>query len=260
MDSFRGNSPSRLFSPQPIGNPWSAGQCSTMLRIVGRRGSLKLRGVAFDLDGVLVDSEIHKAASHVGVISTFGGRIAVDDYATVLGESAPYVASRMMEIAGLNRPVDEYLARFEGDYAKRLNAIPGRDGAVNLLAVLAARGVKIGVVTSSTRPVLDDLLRRCELARYVSARVAADDVGHPKPAPDCYLNVMEQLQVGAAEIAVVEDTEVGVSAAKAAGAGVVAVRHRLNHNMKFEDAYAVVEGFESPERLLILLEGCTTTI
>ena len=91
------------------------------------------------------------------------------------------------------------------------------------------------------------------MAELFDALVAAGDTARPKPAPDCYIQLMAKLNVSAGEAVVVEDTEVGVAAARAAQLRAVAFRHELNHDMAFADAHAIVESFSPVERIVEIL-------
>jgi HAD superfamily hydrolase (TIGR01509 family) len=89
----------------------------------------------------------------------------------------------------------------------------------------AAERVPVGVVSGAARAEIEPVLAAAGLAEAVSFVVAADDVRAGKPDPEGYLRALERLGGGvrAAAVVVVEDTEAGVAAAKAAGMRVVAV-------------------------------------
>jgi beta-phosphoglucomutase len=87
----------------------------------------------------------------------------------------------------------------------------------------AAKRVPVVVVSGSARVEVETVLEPAGLLPVLEGLVAAEDVEHGKPAPDGYLRGLELLEIEAAEGVAVEDSDVGVAAAKAAGLRCVAV-------------------------------------
>jgi beta-phosphoglucomutase len=101
--------------------------------------------------------------------------------------------------------------------------------------IAAADRVAVGIVTTARRGVLEAVLAATGLERHVSLTVTSEDVTRTKPDPEGYLLALDRLGVGAPRhVLVFEDTPLGVTAAKAAGARCVAVlgsapAERLSH-------------------------------
>ena len=87
----------------------------------------------------------------------------------------------------------------------------------------AAEHVPVVVVSGSARVEIEPVLEAAGLSGAVAGLVAAEDVQRGKPAPDGYLRALELLGIPAEDAAAVEDSDVGVAAAKAAGLYCVAV-------------------------------------
>jgi HAD superfamily hydrolase (TIGR01509 family) len=83
--------------------------------------------------------------------------------------------------------------------------------------------VPVVVVSGSARVEVETVLEAAGLSSAVSGLVAAEDVERGKPAPDGYLRALELLGISAEDAVAVEDSDVGVAAAKAAGLRCVAV-------------------------------------
>jgi HAD superfamily hydrolase (TIGR01509 family) len=97
-------------------------------------------------------------------------------------------------------------------------------GARELIGALRDHGVPIGLATNSGREFATRALRSAGVLDCFDAVVSAEEVAHPKPAPDVYLEAAAR--VGAADPAscvALEDSETGVAAARAAGMTVVGV-------------------------------------
>jgi HAD superfamily hydrolase (TIGR01509 family) len=89
------------------------------------------------------------------------------------------------------------------------------DDAIEAVAELRARGVKIAVASSSVRERLNRTLARAGLAFEIT--IAGDEIEHPKPAADMFLLAARKLELPPERCVVVEDSGPGVAAGRAAG-------------------------------------------
>lgn len=102
----------------------------------------------------------------------------------------------------------------------RPRALPWARGG---LRRLRRHGVRLGLVTASTRGVVVPNLARLNLDGVFESAVYADDVEHGKPHPDALLRALDELRVRAADTVYVGDTVVDLEMARAAGSTFVAV-------------------------------------
>ena len=181
------------------------------------------RAVIFDMDGLLIDSE----------------RVILDCWRTVAAEQALSLDDELwLSMVGMHDAAcTELLIRLLGPQkAERLNndckdrydllveqGLPLKDGAVELLQELSARGVPLAIATSTRRERALIKLARCGIEQYFSAVATSSDVVHPKPAPDIYLLAASRLGVPPENCLAIEDSEMGVRAAAAAGMAVIQV-------------------------------------
>jgi beta-phosphoglucomutase-like phosphatase (HAD superfamily) len=88
----------------------------------------------------------------------------------------------------------------------------------------AARGVvPLAAASSSARRLVHGVLEGLSLAPYFDAIVTGDDVVHPKPAPDIFLEAARRLGVEPSGCVVLEDSLAGATAGHAAAMAVIAV-------------------------------------
>lgn len=185
------------------------------------------RAVLFDLDGVLLETEPLKARAHSTAVAHFGGEAPAVFYATVMGMSHAEVRKAFLQRGNIAPDPNEYSRTFR-HYYEQLIETEARTcrGVPDLLLRLRQEQYSIGLVTSSARWMLNDLLDRLFAPGSFDVTISADDVAQHKPAPDCYLRALTELRPDRA--LAVEDTATGVAAARAAGLPVIAVRHELN--------------------------------
>jgi len=180
--------------------------------------------VIFDLDGVLVDSEIWWDEIRHAFAREHGRTWTEADQAAVMGANSAAWARTMRERLGLDLAdaeieraiVDGVVARYQRDGAPRI------EGAVEAVRRIAADR-PVAVASSAHRAVIDAALEATGLTGTFEVVVSSDEVAHGKPAPDVYLETARRLGVDPADCLVVEDSYNGVRAARAAGMTVVLI-------------------------------------
>ena len=179
--------------------------------------------VVFDLDGVLLDSEQLWDEAREELARDRGGRWHERAQRDMMGMSSREWSRYMHDVIGLREPPEEISAevvrRMERRYRERLPLLPG---AVEAVVRLAARW-PLGLASSSNRPLIDLVLEVSELGRFFRATVSSEEVARGKPAPDVFLEAARRLDVAPERVAVVEDSENGILAGRAAGMRVVAI-------------------------------------
>jgi HAD superfamily hydrolase (TIGR01509 family) len=172
--------------------------------------------VIFDCDGVLVDSEMLSAQVLREQLAEIGIALSFEQFrAEFLGRSFASAAQNLKARTGCELP--EHFAR---DYFIHLNALFATDlkpmsGVQHVLSALVADHC---VASGSIPPRLDFSLKVCGLDQHFGHRVySAALVKHAKPAPDLFLHAAKAHGVAPSRCLVLEDSEMGVRAALAAG-------------------------------------------
>jgi HAD superfamily hydrolase (TIGR01509 family) len=123
-------------------------------------------------------------------------------------------------------------------------------GVSELLSALDAR-VRMAIVTSSKRVHFDAIHRRTGLPRHFELILAREDYVASKPDPEPYQTAVARLQLPAAECLVIEDSERGLRAAKAAGLTCWVVPSQLTRASNFELADRRFECLDDLGRALL---------
>ena len=182
--------------------------------------------VVFDLDGVLVDSEHVWDDVREQLARERGGRWHDGAQADMMGMSSTEWSRYMHDVIGLTESPqeinDEVVRRMLARYAERLPLIEGAAEAVERLAGT----FRLGVASSSNRPLIDAALAGSGLAHFFEATVSSEEVSRGKPAPDVFLEAARRLNVEATRCAAIEDSANGIRAAHAAGMRVIAIPNR----------------------------------
>jgi HAD superfamily hydrolase (TIGR01509 family) len=185
---------------------------------------MPVAAVIFDLDGVIVDSEIWWHEERAAWAAARGLEWTEADTRAVMGANSAAWARIMRERLGLPEADEpEILEGIVGRVTERYAAgAPVIDGAVATVQRIAARW-PVAIASSAHRRVIDAALEATGLADTVSVVVSSDEVAHGKPGPDVYLEAARRLGVAATGCLVVEDSINGLRAGVAAGMTTVLV-------------------------------------
>lgn len=184
--------------------------------------AVRIRGILFDFDGVLVDSEPVRFRAGTQALAEIGIPLSWERFVRFwLGRT---------DDAGLRDLLGE---RFEAEgkrvaerrnalYEARLDEVPAFPDALRLLRRVP-RATPLAVATGSRRAEVDRILGRLGLLRNFQAIVTAEDYLHAKPAPDPFLAAAGRLGLPPGSCLAIEDSSAGIAAARAAGIPVLAV-------------------------------------
>ncbi|WP_381795270.1 HAD family hydrolase [Streptomyces niveus] len=175
--------------------------------------------VIFDNDGILVDSEPLSNTILAGYLTELGHPTTYEDsLRDYMGSAVHRVHDLVKERTGQRLPddFDDTLhSRVFAAFERELKPV---DGAVEVLEKLAADGRPYCVASSGSHERIRVGHRKTGLDRWFEPGIvfSAQDVGRGKPAPDLFLHVAERMGVSPARCVVVEDSPLGVTAARAA--------------------------------------------
>jgi HAD superfamily hydrolase (TIGR01509 family) len=182
-----------------------------------------IEAVAFDLDGVLVDSEEAWNEARRQLAEERGGRWTEQAQKDMMGMSSTEWSRYMHDVIRVPDPPEEIstevVRRLEQLYRERLPLLPGAPEAVQRIA---ARW-PLAIASSSNRPLIDLVLELSGLAPYFAVTVSSEEVARGKPAPDVYLEAARRLGRDPIRCAAIEDSENGVRSAAAADMRVIAI-------------------------------------
>jgi HAD superfamily hydrolase (TIGR01509 family) len=117
--------------------------------------------------------------------------------------------------------------------------IEPRPGALELIDALTGAGIPIAVASNSQRAFLDLVLHTAGVHDRFAVTVAGDEVAHPKPWPDIYLEACRRLgDADPSKSFGLEDSPTGATAAKAAGLTVIGVPYLADIELPMADIVA----------------------
>jgi len=183
-----------------------------------------MKAVLFDFDGVLLDSQIplfdrlRKTLGYKGVVVT------CDDLLKwYIGMSSNEIYTAIIEKYCLDTSIQELRAdnhRYNGNYYQTETLIP-LPCYKELLKLLKTSGIRTAIVSSTISKNILYALNRLSALRYFDAIVCGDMIDKGKPSPEGYLAASDLLGISPSDCLVIEDSPVGIQAAKNADIPVI---------------------------------------
>jgi HAD superfamily hydrolase (TIGR01509 family) len=184
------------------------------------------RGILFDLDGVLIDSERLYYRAYSAVLADFGVSVTPEVYGKewISAGMGPEYAVRTFDL-----PItpEEVRARKNPIFSKLLREeVALMPGAREALVRLSAR-FPIVLATNSRENDVAMVMERFGLREYFTDVVTRGRYANPKPAPDAFVTAAAAIGLPNARCVVIEDAWKGVKAASVAGSPIIAVPHEF---------------------------------
>lgn len=178
-----------------------------------------MKAVIFDMDGVLVDSQPYHFKADIDTMAEYGVIKDQKFYESFAGTLTADRMRTLKEMFGLDVPVEEMTIKRENMILDIMGKedIKPVSGIPEFLRSIEEKGLTTAVASSSDYKLINLILDRLKIAQYFDSVTSGSDVKRGKPSPDVFLLAAERIGIEPAECLVVEDSENGVKAAKAAG-------------------------------------------
>lgn len=176
--------------------------------------------ILFDMDGVLFNSEPIHYKVWKKIFAEEGLEIDFEHYKGCIGSTVKRLFELMLEGYGRDFFGNEELPkRYHAEKGRYLqeHGIPIIPGVPETLAALKEKGYRLAIASSSPQAYIELCTKKAGISDYFDVMFSAERVARPKPAPDVFLAAAQQMNVAPEECLVVEDSENGSRAAKAAG-------------------------------------------
>ncbi|MDR3139981.1 MAG: HAD family phosphatase [Treponema sp.] len=175
--------------------------------------------VIFDMDGLMLDTEGPAVSLWIEAARKLGWKLDRELILNTVGIDAASTRAAFMAEYGPNFPYEtirQDLSRSIRDQVER-EGISHRPGLLTLLDCLGARGIPLGVATSTARKTALWKLDKGGIGDRFAVLVCGDEVNRGKPAPDIFLLAAERLGYNPSQCLGFEDSPAGLQALHAAG-------------------------------------------
>ncbi len=191
-----------------------------------------IRGIAFDLEGTIVDIEKLHYAAHLLSASDVGINISLEEAIRVIphfiGGPDEKVSIEIASLAKNNVSAHDILKAKQSylkKYLQEHQRISPRKGFLEFIEWVKKTGIKCAIGTVTDRKLAKYLLKQTSMYSEFNEHliVTYDDIERPKPFPDVYIETAHRLGLQTAQQLVIEDSIVGLKAARYAGCRAIAL-------------------------------------
>ena len=203
----------------------------------------KIRGIIFDLDGVLVDTAKYHILAWKRLALEYGKVLRDEDSEPLKGVTRKRALDLLLQQTGISMSEVEKIRALEKknswylDYITDIDKSAVFEGVEEFLGLVKRLGYKTAIGSTSDNSYI--VLESTGLRRYFDVIVDGYKVRSPKPSPDVYLLGARELGLETAECAVFEDSQAGIHSARNAGMKVIGVSR--THNL--DEADKVIDTF-----------------
>lgn len=206
-----------------------------------------LKGIIFDMDGVLINSEPFHYQVWKEALKKRGINLDYEIYKPCIGSTVQVLMQILHEHYGVDEKDDSLsleVKNLKQEMIEKQGYPPLIPYVKDMLERFHEAGYQMAVASSSPQEYIENVTSYWGISPYFQILVSGEHVEHPKPAPDIFLKTADILGLLPEECLVIEDSENGCRAAKAAGMTCMAYYNPDSGKQNLQTASAVVEGFE----------------
>ncbi len=185
-----------------------------------------LNAVVFDMDGLLLDSEMIALATFIESCQELGFEPSdMEPYYRCIGTNWATTREILIDGYGQDFPLEAISEIWGKKYHHETltKPVPVKEGALKLLRYLEQESVKKAIVTSTRKKNALIKLTNAKILDFFDFVLGGDEVTNGKPHPEMYLTAATKLSVAPGQCLAIEDSDNGVLAAVTAGLVVIQV-------------------------------------
>jgi HAD superfamily hydrolase (TIGR01509 family) len=204
---------------------------------------MEIKGLIFDFDGLIVDTETPEFIVWQEVFETYGLQLPLSEWQAALGASFAAFDPVIYLSQKTGRDVDHQAIHKDHRQRSldRILQMPAQPGIQSTLDKARQSGLKLGVASSSPQDWVEPLLKHLDIFGYFEKIICRDHVQKIKPDPELFLRCAQELGLTGSEVIIFEDSPNGIQAANAAGIFCVAIPNTLTRQLDISHADLILD-------------------
>ncbi len=211
---------------------------------------IKAKAVIFDRDGVIIDSDTLVGQSIIYGLREIGIDVPEDDIPPMAGKSVDTLRDSLLSKWNFN--FDEFRAIQRKYFYDNLDNAPYYTDMVGFIKDLHAQNKILALTTSAGREGTTLILKKIGINDMFNVIIAKEDCAKLKPDPEPYLKTAEMLGVSPEDCIVIEDSAIGVEAAKKANMKCIAIPNKHTNKQDFSIADLVASSVEDIKNNILI--------
>lgn len=207
---------------------------------------MRIQTIVFDMDGIIIDSEPIHMKIEQELFHELGLEITTEEHWQYVGTSAREMWEDVTDRYQLSVSSNEILAKKQRRYLEHLSnteKLNPVQGVKALIQHLYKNGKNLVLASSATREEIDLVLERLNLTTYFPFTISGAELEQSKPDPMIFLKASRLSKTTPGQCCVIEDSENGVRAAKAAGMKCIGFRNPHSGNQDLSEADMILDDF-----------------
>lgn len=192
----------------------------------------KIKGILFDMDGVLIDARDWHYIALNRALRLFGLEISRYDHIHSFdGLPTKDKLKMISEESYLPQELHEFINELKQEYTRELTDVKCKPFFQHeyALSKLRQEGYRLAVCSNSKRRTIENMMQKAALMNYLDLIMSNEDVRNAKPDPEVYQKAMQRMRLEPSECLILEDNKNGIKAALASG----------SHLLRVNDVYDV---------------------
>ncbi|MBR3311329.1 MAG: HAD family phosphatase [Solobacterium sp.] len=181
------------------------------------------KGVIFDMDGLLFDTEAVWQRNWSRVAADMGIDLPEAFRKEICGTSGEIMKRVIEKYYSVDDGTEIMQNVINGVHSDLKDNVPEKPGLHEILEHFRNKGMKMAVASSSSQAQIESNCRNAGILEYFDALVSGAQIGKSKPAPDIFLAAAEKIGIAPEDCYVFEDAFNGVQAGYAAGSAVIMI-------------------------------------
>ena len=203
-----------------------------------------MKGVIFDMDGVIIDSEPIHIKLEKELLIESGGDYSKVKHEDFMGTTDAHMWGTFKEQFNIELSVEELINIKRQRFIDSIDQIPLVDNVLDFMESLRNSGFKLGLASSNNQKAVEAVKNKFGLDKYIEVFMNGEAVTNGKPHPEIFLTTAEKLGVNPEDCVVIEDSRNGVLAAKAAGMKCIGFQNKNSGGQVLSEADLIVNSYK----------------
>lgn len=205
-----------------------------------------LKGLIFDFDGLVLDTEMPRFQAWVEIYREFGQNLDLFDYAKCIGSSNLHFdpMENLLAISGLRVDTEKVKKQQQTRELELLEKESVLPGVEVLLKEAKGSGLATAIASSSDKPWVISHLKKLNLLHLFDAVLTQNDVKKVKPDPELFISALQALGIKPESAIAFEDSPNGIVAAKKANLFVIGVPNLITSKLDLSGSDFVLQSLQ----------------
>jgi len=194
---------------------------------------MKIKGLVFDFDGLILDTETGEVKIWEKILQQFGLVLPMDQYLQYVGHATDnqFVQNILHDLGLTDAQIQSALIEYENLFSTSDFFKTPREGIREFIQSGKGNGFNLGIASNSYSDWVIGHLQNLDLEQFFNPICTREAVSNSKPDPELYNLVLRKWNFLPQEVLAFEDSPNGILAAKNAGIFCIAVPNPLTANM-----------------------------